>query len=504
MYRILIVDDEKIERNGIKMLLNQLTYNFEISEASNGQLALEMLKKNDYDILFTDIKMPFMDGMELIRNVAVMKKNMKYVIFSGCNEFDYAKQAVKLGVSDYILKPVNPMEFEDTITKIIGELEEIKANKELKIKSIEFMNEHMLYLATTGAELSEIKEHNREHLPMEFLDDFKRMILVEFNTDFFGRKGTDFKEHLFRVESRVDEYLNLNPQQSVLFFNDNTLPFLDIAKHISDDVNLTYGEKCFVAISEEITGYEGISKGMEELDALMENKFYNHISNIFYNGMNNDPTSIIQIDDDTLLKQMKQDVKMKDVLSLREHFHTFCEKYSSKHDFSQVYVKFLFSNLLKDFYENLPLTDEKKLNAEIEVLYKSSDFNTVIEIVNKNIDRLENAFDQNPSMVHKEIEVVKKYIYEHFGDELSVESLGKMVYMAPSYLSSVFKKETGQNLSRFIKTYRMEKAKEMLENSMAKIVDISIICGYPNVSYFCSSFREYFGVSPQKFRETGE
>ena len=63
MYKILIVDDEKIERNGIKMLLNQLTYDFEISEASNGQLALEMLKKNDYDILFTDIKMPFMDGI---------------------------------------------------------------------------------------------------------------------------------------------------------------------------------------------------------------------------------------------------------------------------------------------------------------------------------------------------------------------------------------------------------------------------------------------------------
>ena len=504
MYRILIVDDEKIERNGIKMLLNQLTYDFEISEASNGQLALEMLKKNDYDILFTDIKMPFMDGMELIRNVVDMKKNMKYVIFSGCNEFDYAKQAVKLGVSDYILKPVNPMEFEDTISKIVGELEEIRANKELKTKSIEFMNEHMLYLATTGAEISEIKEHNREYLPMDFLENFKRMILVEFNSDFFGRKGIGFKEHLFRVESRVDEYLNLNPQQSVLFFNDNSLPFIDIAKHISDDVNLTYGEKCFVAISSEISGYEGISKGMEELDALMENKFYNQINNIFYNGMHDDPTSIIQIDDDTLLKQMKQDVKMKDVLSLREHFQTFCEKYSSKHDFSQVYVKFLFSNLLKDIYENLPLADEKKLNGEIELLYKSSDFNTVIEIVNKNIDRLESAFEQNPSMVHKEIEVVKKYIYEHFGDELSVESLGKMVYMAPSYLSSVFKKETGQNLSRFIKTYRMEKAKDMLENTMAKIVDISLICGYPNVSYFCSSFREYFGVSPQKFRETGE
>lgn len=82
--------------------------------------------------------------------------------------------------------------------------------------------------------------------------------------------------------------------------------------------------------------------------------------------------------------------------------------------------------------------------------------------------------------------------------------LAELVYMAPSYLSSVFKKETGQNLSRFIKSVRMEKARELLEKTMMKIVDVSTACGYPNVSYFCSSFREYFGISPQKFRESGD
>lgn len=81
--------------------------------------------------------------------------------------------------------------------------------------------------------------------------------------------------------------------------------------------------------------------------------------------------------------------------------------------------------------------------------------------------------------------------------------LADMVYLAPSYLSTVFKKETGQNLSKFIKSYRMERARDMLENSMAKIVDIGAMCGYQNVSYFCSSFREFYGVSPQKFRESG-
>lgn len=504
MYKILIVDDEKIERNGIKLLLKQLDHEFDVSEAGNGMIALDMLKENEYDILLTDIKMPFMDGMELIEKVHGMKQNLKYIIFSGCSDFSYAKQAVKLGVADYILKPVDINEFKATINKVVAELDEMKLEENLKSKSMEFFSEHLLFMAVNGAPVEKVQEYNGDLLSLDFLNGFSRLMLIDFNSDFFGGKGAEFRDYLLKKETRISQYLNLSPTQSILFFSGKDLPYEHIARLISDMVMEKYNEKCYIAISGEVDGYEGISKAVEEMDNLMDNKFYHHTRNIFSGDMGNEETEVVQIDDDTILKQMKQDIKMKDVVTLREHFERFCAKYSNKRDFSQVYIKFLFSNLLKEFYENIPNTDEKELNEEIETLYMSSDFNAVIDIVNRNIDRLEAAFDQNPSMVHKEIEVVKKYIFEHYSEELSVESLGKMVYMAPSYLSSVFKKETGQNLNRFIKAYRMERAKDMLENTMAKIVDISISCGYANVSYFCSSFREYFGISPQKYRETGE
>ena len=159
--------------------------------------------------------------------------------------------------------------------------------------------------------------------------------------------------------------------------------------------------------------------------------------------------------------------------------------------------------MLQDFYENLSDETGQNLNEEIEQLYCSSDFEQVLTIVNRNIDRLEKQFGCNPQMNHREIETVKKYIYENYDKEISVDYLADMVFMAPSYLSHVFKKETGQNLSKFIKAYRMEKAKEMLKETHNKIVNISYAVGYPNVSYFCQSFREYFGVSPQKFRDQG-
>ena len=123
-----------------------------------------------------------------------------------------------------------------------------------------------------------------------------------------------------------------------------------------------------------------------------------------------------------------------------------------------------------------------------------------MNILDRGISLLEKNFDLNPQTSHREIETVKKYIYDHYNEELSTELLAEKVYMAPSYLSHVFKKETGQNLSKFIKSLRMEKAKQMLEETHNKIVNISYAVGYPNVSYFCRSFRAYFGVSPQQYR----
>ena len=139
MYTILIVDDEKIERNGIKFLLKKQAEPFEIYEAPNGKAALEQLcsmrnQGKKIDILLTDVKMPFMDGIELIGAAKEEGFTLKTIIFSGYNEFEYAKLAVRLGVSDYILKPVNPQEFAQTIEKVTGELQKQYVENEQRLQ----------------------------------------------------------------------------------------------------------------------------------------------------------------------------------------------------------------------------------------------------------------------------------------------------------------------------------------------------------------------------------
>lgn len=266
-----------------------------------------------------------------------------------------------------------------------------------------------------------------------------------------------------------------------------------------------------------------------------------------------------------LMEQMEQDIRRKDITGLREHFRRFCDRYREQPDLSQSYIKFVFSNLLKDILQTVSELDENRLNEEITRLYSAAGFEAVADMVGQYIDSIEdmigdssgdgngngnnsdgdvrdgsesdnggnseggdgdgNGYNSEGSIGdnngdgngsgkadkgggtgaglagrHREVEAVKKYIYDHYGENLSVDTLAQSVYLSAGYLSHVFKKETGQSISRFIRAYRMEKATEMLENTYCKIAEISSAVGYTSVSYFCQSFRECFGVSPQKYR----
>ena len=112
MLTILVVDDEKLERKGIRFLLNRRSEEMEILEAANGKAACEILQHRTVDIMLTDIKMPFMDGIELVSVAHKLQPDLQMVIFSGYGEFAYAKKAMASGVSNYVLKPVDPAEFE--------------------------------------------------------------------------------------------------------------------------------------------------------------------------------------------------------------------------------------------------------------------------------------------------------------------------------------------------------------------------------------------------------
>jgi two-component system response regulator YesN len=131
MFRILLVDDQPIEIETIRMLINQYQLPLEVADARNGEEALQFLKENPIDILFTDIRMPFMDGLELSRNALALYPSLKVIIYSAYSEFEYAKQAIKLRVFDYTLKPIEVDPFLEVMRAVIAECESEQLNSTL-------------------------------------------------------------------------------------------------------------------------------------------------------------------------------------------------------------------------------------------------------------------------------------------------------------------------------------------------------------------------------------
>ena len=150
MYRMLIVDDEKNERDCILYLLKNCGFELEIKEAEDGVEALQILKIWPAHILFTDVQMPRMDGLELIREALNLYPDIRPIIFSGYADFAYAKTAISLGVENYILKPVVPEEFTKTLSSLIGQLDEDQANMHMQENQKLFLLQYSLQLAIFG------------------------------------------------------------------------------------------------------------------------------------------------------------------------------------------------------------------------------------------------------------------------------------------------------------------------------------------------------------------
>ena len=169
-------------------------------------------------------------------------------------------------------------------------------------------------------------------------------------------------------------------------------------------------------------------------------------------------------------------------------------------------MKFFFSNLVTALYPYLPPDasesgKENSLEQVITEIYLQQDISRILQTVRELAEKVIHRYEASESSVRKEILDVKEYINRNYSANLSVELLASIVYLTPDYLSRLFKKSTGRSISQYIRQVRMERASELLLTTNRKVIDIGAEVGYPNYSYFCQSFREYYGKSPEKYRQ---
>lgn len=504
MYRVLVVDDEKIEREGIKFLLSGEKGEREIYEASNGKQALGMLRSENIDLLLTDIKMPHMDGLELSRKAREENENLQIVIFSGYSDFAFAQEAIRYGVTDYVLKPVDPEQFHETITKAEREIMQRRSEKIREEKEKNFLQQYFLQsYIYSGKE--EILEKAGEMVEIEQWDQWHCAILVETDQSFFDVAPDSLPDEIQEELRRNFFYLNLNTRQSLLLFADVYCDYELVAKQIYLLLKRAYHVRFHLAVSRKFEGHTSLPEILGQLEQEMEEKFYHPETHVFTSEDDGARQVNAETQDSHFMQKISEDISRKDVEQLWKHFNCLAEKYQKNTQFSAMYVKFVFSNVIQELFQENQFSEERRLDREIDRLYSCNDIGQILEITIENIKDYQSFIEKSMSGSRDEVAAVKSYIYQHYTEDLSLETLSEKVYLSSGYLSFIFKKETGMNLNRFIRVVRMEKAKELLCSTNMKVAQASEQVGIPNVSYFCRSFREYYGSSPESYRKgTGD
>lgn len=502
MYRLMIADDEDEERLGIKYLMKKCGFCFDIIEAADGREALEKLKEKEADILFTDVKMPFLNGLELSAKAKALNPDIQIIFFSGFDDFEYVKQALSLQAVDYILKPVNPGEFQKTIQVVIERMEQKAAIRQQNHKS------HKAYILTrllNKMPFNKMKETFQEE-ELAFLKEYTRILLIEFEEEFFGNRITDIYELQDKIKSIQKlpfDLIDLNPSQGIVLIKDKQSTQKEcrqMAQCIHLLIEKEYQVKCYLSISPPLLKPQDMGAVYIEAERYLEERFFNRGIYVYPMEERKAPLENGFDKEGQFLGEIEKDVKRRDAYSLQVNVEQLMGKCRNNSFQSYIYTRFVCANLLKILFQGLPGEDEE-LVANIERLYACSRFQDIEMIIGQVMKRLEEtlAVGDSPSRV---ITMVEQYIHKHYMEELSLDILADKVYLTPHYLSSMFSREKGIGINKYIKNVRMEKAKELLLETNMKIGDICKYIGYSNLSYFCKAFRNEYGVTPEKYRES--
>lgn len=503
MYKILIVDDEPLERNVIRYLLNQYDFSLNISEAENGIAALDLLQKEPMDILFSDIKMPLMDGLELAASSRKLYPNIQIIFFSSYQDFSYAKEALSLNVTNYILKPIDPEEFRNTMQKVLSSIQALEAQS-LKMNSHLYVTQnHILYKLINKTSVEQLKTLYPQ-LDLSFIYDCHRLLLIQLNRDYFGEISKEddscFPHNaLSHVIPPNSYFINLNPSQNVLLFTgfDRHLSwYKNVAHTLTDYIQTTCHFSCQIAISSYFSTPEDISIAYDEAEQKLIESFFTTSDDAQIISTNDAPFT----DANTILGQIETDIQFKDSASLKSHINLLIQVLTKDQACSQLYFRFQCMNALNLLLNGLSQDTKKHFDEYAAIISNSPHISSIKDLLFRLTNELADSFHNKQESVTFSLSKVTQYINEHYAEDLSLEILAEKVYLSPHYLSMLFSKQNGYGINKYIKQIRMEKAQELLRNTNLSINEISQLVGYSSSSYFCKSFFKDFEMTPENFR----
>lgn len=531
MIKVFLVEDEFVIREGIKKNIDWAGHGYEFcGEASDGELAFPMIKKEKPDIVITDIRMPFMNGLELSK---LIKKEMPWVeiiILSGFEEFEYAKEAIKIGVAQYLTKPISGDDLLKELDTLSTKIEENKREREIREKYLSEMKENTVSerkeffeKLVTGSESAAELIQSAERLEIKISSIYYNILLSKINVK--AQNQDVYSHRLISIEEEIE---NIIDEDYVIMFDRDLEGKAFLFKaDTEEELNRVISDFCD-KLKEIFEKYEGIRYfgGIGEMAERLRDvpSSFETANKAFTKRYFTTESAFVRSDEieERDVSEDKFDVENLDVKHLDrskiKEFLKFGDGAETEY-FVDEYLAGLGTNAIKsqifrqyiimdvyfsvvEFINSISSDDDSQsLNGYKPDLVRTEEEsrNYIISLINKGIELREgNVSGHNNDVV----DAVKQYIEENFADdELSLNSMASHVNFSPNHLSMVFSQQTGNTLIKYLTDYRMNKAKEFLKCTNKKSSEISLMVGYKDPHYFSYLFKKTQGVTPTQFRE---
>ncbi|BBF42439.1 hypothetical protein lbkm_1121 [Lachnospiraceae bacterium KM106-2] len=539
MIKVFLVEDEIIIRESIQTMIPWNDYGFElIGEATDGEMALPMIREKGPDLLITDIKMPFMDGLTLIQLVKKELPSTKIVIISGYSEFQYAQKAIALGVEQYLLKPISK-------SKFISILEEIRDNYEKE-------NEQKIFYEKFQQEMQEYEQHSRqdffaalvqgnaslqsiymraEELKIDIMSEAYNIILFSVNTiDDHRRVLDEYSESAASLQKNMELYFQTN--SNFLLFRYQLFSYAVIIRGKEANIHeLT--EQCikeltelFAPPREEIDWFLCTGKPVHRLSQLHESyqcalkafafRYLEDKKIIRYEEMTDheldthEPLDMENIDIDALNPDIIHNFLINGLQSETVDFvHNFLQLIGTKPLKSNMFRQYvlltihfnIISFLQKMGYEK-EAQEDKKEGLNLDQLYHESSIETyLVKRLNEVILlREEKAKNQYKNMIESAVTYIEN---NYMDEEISLNKVARVANVSANHFSALFSQQMKRTFIEYLTDIRMKKAKELLRCTNMRSGRIAMEVGYRDSHYFSFLFKKTQKMTPSEYRNGG-
>ncbi|OMF30802.1 DNA-binding response regulator [Paenibacillus sp. FSL H8-0548] len=531
MYNVLVADDEPLHRRGITDMIKTLRPDYRVFVAKDGEEALRIIDANRIDILLTDIRMPKIDGLELIENLGTRMESIKVVILSVYGNFDYARQAIKLGAFDYLLKPLEQKVMVDMLAKLDAAFEKdyefrrYEENLKQKLDStMPVYEQHLLNRWMQSAAGEEELHEIENSFPLGYAGF---VVLAKLDIQEVGQaySPVDFNEVKTSFKVWMHQALQ-SMGSSILFYLDgsetilvsviahnNPLEWLmkrDVERLSAfiEQIRIEFGLTVSIGVGGHVTNlYRNARLSFEQARNAIEYMFYCGNGNlIFHNEIAYNPYKPalkifpIETDISTALNQsnMEQTILALDTIIDRMLHDDFPSPVHLKESILYVLLDLMKANAA--FLRNEDVTN---LIAEME--FQIPACKTLLDIKEKArhyIHRIIDGMEKRKNNKNQQIiEKCMAHLNERYMQDLSLEVVAKKFFFSPAYFSSFFKAHTSMTFTEYLLRLRIDKAKELLYDGEKKVSEIALSVGFRDAGYFTRMFKRETGFTPEEFRK---